>query len=80
MQGIKNALLELKNSKEITKFLFSRFWFTSSLYTAQTFAVVFGTGAAGFTAFEVQMLLFMGVLVAIPGAIAWGFIVDKIGA
>ncbi len=80
LQGIKNALLELKNSKEITKFLFSRFWFTSSLYTAQTFAVVFGTGAAGFTAFEVQMLLFMGVLVAIPGAIAWGFIVDKIGA
>lgn len=79
-QGIKNAFIELKNSKEVSRFLFSRFWFTSSMYTAQTFAVVFGTGAAGFTAFEVQVLLFIGVLVAIPGAIIWGFIVDKIGA
>ena len=79
-QGIKNAFIELKNSKEVSRFLFSRFWFTSSMYTAQTFAVVFGTGAAGFTAFEVQVLLFIGVLVAIPGAIIWGFVVDKIGA
>jgi len=76
---VKNALISLKNSKEVSRFLFSRFWFVSSLYTAQTFAVVFGTGEAGFSAYEVQFLLFVGVLVAIPGAIIWGFIVDRIG-
>ena len=80
LYGIKDAFIELKNAKEVSRFLFSRFWFTSSLYTAQTFAVVFGTDAAGFSAYQVQILLFLGVLVAIPGAIAWGFIVDKIGA
>ena len=63
----------------LSRFLIARFWYTLSLYTASTFAVLYGTQTVGFGPRQVLFFLLAGILVAIPSGLLWGIAVDRIG-
>ena len=60
--------------------MISRFFYTWSLNTAQSFAILFGTETVGYSARHVEYLLLLGILVGIPSAFIWGKLIDLIGA
>ena len=65
---------------DITKLLIGRYLYMASILTASSFAVFFGIETIGFSAEQVQYVLLLGVIFAIPGSIIWGNLVDRIGA
>ena len=76
---LKASLVDLPKSRGLIRFLVARFWYNWSLYTASTFAVLYGTGAVGLSPREVQLVLLVGIVVAIPSGFFWGVVVDRIG-
>ena len=84
---VKNTLLDLyavfvdiKKYKNVSRFMISRFFYTWSLNTAQSFAILFGTDTVGYSTKYVEYLLLLGILVGIPSAFVWGKLIDLIGA
>ena len=82
----KRSLVQLRTTLRrihyfpgLARFLMARFWYTWSLNTAATFAVLYGTGTVGMEEREVQMVLLVGILVAIPSGLLWGRVVDRVG-
>jgi UMF1 family MFS transporter len=65
---------------DITKLLIGRYFYMASILTASSFAVFFGIETIGFTTEQVQYVLLLAVLFAIPGTLFWGNLVDKIGS
>jgi len=63
----------------LARFLFARFWFTWAVNTASTFAVLYASETIGFDDKRIQLVLLVGILVAIPCGLAIGRIVDKVG-
>ena len=76
---LKTSLVDIPRSRGLLRFLLARFWYTWSLYTASTFAVLYGTESVGLSAREVQMVLLVGIVVAIPCGYIWGIVVDRVG-
>jgi len=70
----------IRSRKDISTFLIAKFWYTCSVYTAQTFAVLYGVQTAGYSEREVQVLVFFGTLIAIPSAYFLGILVGKFGS
>ena len=70
----------IRTRKDISTFLIAKFWYTSSVYTAQTFAVLYGVQTAGYSERQVQVLVFFGTLIAIPSAYFLGILVGKFGS
>ena len=60
-------------------FLVARFWYTWAVNTASAFAVLYGTETVGFSERKVELVLVVGILVAIPSAFLWGRIADRLG-
>lgn len=76
---LRTTLSNIQRYPGLPRFLIGRFWYTWSLYTASTFAILYGTGTVGFDERQVQLLLLVGILVAIPSAVLWGIVVDRVG-
>ena len=70
----------IRSRKDINTFLIAKFWYTCSVYTAQTFAVLYGVQTAGYSERQVQLLVFFGTLIAIPSAYFLGVLVGKFGS
>ena len=64
---------------KIPKFFLARYFYMISVTTGSTFGVLYGLKTVGFTERQVELVLLMGVLVSIPSAICWGYIVDRVG-
>ena len=86
-QRVASAALQLKSTLTgigrfpgLLRFLVARFWYTWSLNTASTFAILYGTETVGFTPREVELVLLLGIVVAIPSGFLWGRIADRVGA
>ncbi len=76
---LADSLRLIRSVPGLSKFLLGRFWYTWTVNTGGTFAVLYGTTTGGFTAREVQIVLLIGIIVAIPSGLIWGKIVDKTG-
>ena len=76
---LRTTLSTIQRYPGLLRFLIGRFWYTWSLYTASTFAILYGTGTVGFDERQVQLVLLVGILVAIPSGLLWGVIVDRVG-
>jgi UMF1 family MFS transporter len=63
----------------LARFLVARFWFTWAINTASTFAVLYASETIGFDDRKIQLVLLVGILVAVPCGLAIGRIVDKVG-
>ena len=74
------VFIEIKKYKYVSRFMVARFFYAWSLNTAQSFAILFGTETAGYSARYVEYLLLVGILVGIPSAFVWGKLIDFIGA
>ncbi len=74
------VFIEIKKYKYVSRFMIARFFYAWSLNTAQSFAILFGTETAGYSARYVEYLLLLGILVGIPSAFVWGKLIDLIGA
>ena len=64
----------------IRKFFIARYFYMVTAMSLSTFAVLYGTETVGFTPTKIQLVLLAGIIVAIPGAVMWGYVVDRIGA
>ena len=76
---LRRTLGGIQRFPGLLRFLVARFWYSWSLNTASTFAILFGTETIGFTAREVEVVLLLGIVVAIPSGLVWGRVVDRIG-
>ncbi|MCH8185854.1 MAG: MFS transporter [Chloroflexi bacterium] len=76
---LRTTLSGIHRFPGLLRFLMARFWYVWSLNTASTFAILYGTETIGFTAREVEVVLLLGIVVAIPSGLVWGRVVDRIG-
>lgn len=76
---IKRTWDHFKEHPNLLKFFIARYFYMTTITTGSTFAVLYGLKTIGFTEREVELVLLLGILVAIPSSVIWGFIVDKIG-
>ena len=76
---LRTTLWRFHRFPGLLRFLVARFWYSWSFNTASTFAILYGTETVGFTAREVEVVLLLGILVAIPSGLVWGRVVDRIG-
>jgi UMF1 family MFS transporter len=76
---LRTTLGGIQRFPGLLRFLVARFWYVWSLNTASTFAILYGTETIGFTAREVEVVLLLGIVVAIPSGLVWGRVVDRIG-
>ena len=76
---LRRTLGGIQRFPGLLRFLVARFWYSWSLNTASTFAILYGTETVGFTAREVEAVLLLGIVVAIPSGLVWGRVVDRIG-
>ena len=63
----------------LARFLVARFWFTWAINTVSTFAVLYASETLGFDDNRIQLVLLVGILVAIPCGLLIGRIVDRVG-
>ena len=64
----------------LMRFFIARYFYMVAVTTASSFAVLYGIKTIGFTETQVKVIMLSGTVIAIPSAILWGFIVDKIGS
>ncbi len=76
---LKTTLTNIQRFPGLLQFLIARFWYTWAVNTASTFGVLYATGSVGLDEREVQLVLLVGILVAIPSGILWGIGVDRVG-
>jgi UMF1 family MFS transporter len=79
LRRLRNTARDVKRFPGVSRFLFARFWYMWGVNTGITFAVLYATGTVGLSIRTVQWILLAGILIAIPSALIWGVIVDKIG-
>lgn len=77
---IKSTRRYLRENPNITKFFIARYFYMISVTTGSTFGVLYGIKTVGFTERQVELVLLVGILVSIPSAASWGYIVDRMGA
>ena len=61
-------------------YLLSRFLFGIGISTTTGFAVVYASDTVGLTDRDIQLVIIVGIFVAIPSGVLWGKLVDRIGA
>lgn len=63
----------------LARFLIGRVFYADAANTLIAFMGVYVSNELGFTAEQVQYVLLVGIVAAIPGGLAWGMLVDRIG-
>ena len=76
---LRTTLGNIQQFPGLRQYLIARFWYTWAIQTAAFFAILYGTETVGFTARQVEIVLLIGILVAIPSGLIWGIVVDRIG-
>jgi UMF1 family MFS transporter len=76
---MRQTLAYFREFPYIRQFFIARYFYMVTAMSLSTFAVLYGTETVGFTPTEIQLVLLAGILVAIPGAVMWGYIVDRVG-
>jgi UMF1 family MFS transporter len=76
---LQTTLAHVEEFPGLLRYLVARFWYTTSLYTASTFGVLYATETVGYTPRQVQFVILAGILVAIPCGLLWGIFVDRVG-
>ena len=76
---LRTTLGNIQQFPGLRQFLIARFWYTWAVQTAASFAILYGTETVDFTARQVEIVLLIGILVAIPSGLIWGIVVDRIG-
>ncbi|MDP6063571.1 MAG: MFS transporter [SAR202 cluster bacterium] len=79
LKQLKSTLGNIQRFPGLLRFLVARFWYMWSVNTAATFAILYGTETVGFTEREVELVLLLGIFVAIPSGFFWGRVTDKFG-
>ena len=76
---VKGNLRSLHRFPGLRRFLLAKFLYTIAITTAAAFAVVYASQTIGFSDTEIQLVLLAGISLAIPSAVFWGIMVDRIG-
>ena len=76
---IKQTKSHFKEHPKVLRFFLARYFYMIGVTTSSTFAVLYGIKTIGFTERQIELVILAGVMVAIPSAVLWGYIVDKIG-
>ena len=79
VQQLRLTLKEVRQFPGLVRFLTARFWYAWSFQTAAFFAILYGTETVGFTARQVESVILLGILVAVPASFMWGVVVDRVG-
>ena len=76
---LKQTRSHFKQHPKILRFFLARYFYMIGVTTSSTFAVLYGIKTIGFTERQIELVLLAGIIVAIPSAVLWGYIVDRIG-
>ena len=76
---LRTTLAHLDRFPGLLRFLIARFWYTWGVNTASTFSVLYATGTVGLSTREVELVILVGIMAAIPSGFVWGRIVDRVG-
>ena len=87
LQRIGQALSQLHGNMRnlhrfpgLRVFLLSRFFYAMGINTAVAFAVVYASQTIGMSDREIQLILMVGIAIAIPSGVLWGVVADRYGA
>ena len=58
----------------------SRFFYAMGINTAVAFAVLYASQTIGMSDREIQLILMVGIAIAIPSGVLWGVVADRYGA
>jgi UMF1 family MFS transporter len=76
---LKNTFREIGKHRALVRFLISYFFYNNAVLTIIVFAVAFSSDSLGFTIGESVLLIIVMNMVASPGALAFGYLADRIG-
>lgn len=76
---LRSSIHDILNIPGLAKFLLCRFWYMCAVNTSSSFAILYGTDTVGFSEREVEFILLIGILTAIPSSILCGKFVDRVG-
>ena len=76
---LNGNLRRLHEFPGLRRFLIARFCYSLGINTTVAFAVIYASQTIGISDREIYLILLTGTSIAIPGAILWGIIVDRIG-
>ena len=76
LYGIKHIF----SSSSIRIFMIARFWYMWAIGVGSSFVALYGIDTLGFTSFQIEMILLVGVLFAMPFGMVWGVLVDRLGS
>ncbi len=79
LSRLKNTLGEIGKHRALVRFLVSYFFYNNAVLTIIVFAVAFSSDSLGFTIGESVLLIIVMNMVASPGALAFGYLADRIG-
>jgi UMF1 family MFS transporter len=65
--------------KELFKFILARFFYEDAIATFMAFISVFLTRVADFTTSELQLIVILATACALPGALLYGWVADRLG-
>ncbi len=78
-EQIKRTREYFQRYPQIAKFFMARYFYMVAVTTSSTFGVLYGIKTIGFTERQVEYLLLVGIIVSIPSAVFWGYVVDSLG-
>ena len=70
----------LKMYPGLRPYLTARFFYMLGINTATAFAVRYGTETIGLDERKIQIIMIVGISVAVPSALIWGWMVDRYGS
>ncbi|MQG73883.1 MAG: MFS transporter [SAR202 cluster bacterium] len=76
---IKRTRAHFRHYPLLPKFFLARYFYMIAVATGSTFGVLYGLKTIGFSEREVELVMLLGIVIAIPASIIWGYIVDRIG-
>ena len=78
-QQLVGNLRRLDQFPGLRRFLIARFFYAVGINTAVVFAVVYASKTIGLSDREIYFVLVAGTCVAMPSAVLWGRLVDRVG-
>ncbi len=70
----------LKKYPGLRPYLAARFFYMLGINTVTAFAVRYGTETIGLDERKIQIIMIVGISVAVPSALIWGWMVDRYGS
>ncbi|MBH74568.1 MAG: hypothetical protein CL896_02095 [Dehalococcoidia bacterium] len=67
-------------SPSIRIFMVARFWYMWAIGVGSSFVALYGLDTLGLTSFQIEMILLVGVIFAMPFGMLWGVLVDRLGS